>query len=76
MGTPPPPQMYIKPWVGRYLRGKRGLHFCRWEIEGGAGVEGRAPPTLCSINTLANSMKHCINVSNYWLGGRVSGGGG
>lgn len=30
---------------------------------------------LGSINTLANTMKHCINVSNYWLDGRVGAGG-
>lgn len=31
---------------------------------------------LCSINTLANTMKHCINVSNYWLEERVGCVGG
>lgn len=30
---------------------------------------------LGSINTLANTMKHCINVSNYRLDGRVGAGG-
>ena len=33
-------------------------------------------PRLHSINTLANTMKHCINVSNYWQEGRKGGGGG
>lgn len=44
-------------------------------MEGGAGLQGKAPLRLCSINTLANTMKHCINVSNYGLEGRMCGGG-
>ena len=38
-------------------------------MEGGAALQGKAPLKLLGINTLANTMKHCINVSNYWLGG-------
>lgn len=45
-------------------------------MEGGGALQGKAPQRLLGINTLANTMKHCINVSNYRLGGRVGGGGG
>lgn len=45
-------------------------------MEGGAGLQGKAPPRLGCINTLANTMKHCINVSNYWWGERMGAGGG
>lgn len=47
-----------------------------WKMEGGAVLQNKAPLRLCSINTLANTMKHCINVSNYGLVGRMCGGGG
>lgn len=45
-------------------------------MEGGAALQATAPQRLCGINTLANTMKHCINVSNYWLEERAGGGGG
>lgn len=47
-----------------------------WEMHRGTGQQCRAPLLLCSINTLANSMKHSINVSNYCLEGRAGGRGG
>lgn len=47
-----------------------------WEMEGGAALQATAPQRLCGINTLANTMKHCINVSNYRLEERAGGGGG
>lgn len=46
-----------------------------WEMEGGAALQATAPQRLCGINTLANTMKHCINVSNYRLEERAGGGG-
>lgn len=45
-------------------------------MEGGGALQGKAPQRLLGINTLANTMKHCINVSNYRLEGRLGGGGG
>lgn len=40
-------------------------------MEGGAGQEGKETLGTYSINTLANTMKHCINVSNYWQDGKL-----
>lgn len=42
---------------------------------GGTCQQSNPLSRLCSINTLANTMKHCINVSNYWLDGTLASGG-
>lgn len=67
----------VNPWFLSLLSGtvEEGSINVGWEMVGGTCQQSNPLSRLCSINTLANTMKHCINVSNYWQDGTLASGG-